>query len=194
MNKQRETLEMSKLYKTLFFLAIVVGPIYWLMFTDDGKRRTDMMVLWLAGGATIDLNFRVLESAFSERDWKEVYNDLDWTCVANSSSLGEKHCTTEIASYNGIPSNYLMVYFTGDRTSAIKLGYRDQYHSDIGNDLVQQLGQPLNLEDTRQEILFWNAGDGRLFLKRILQRSEDPVLLWVSAALQSASPSGDSDG
>ena len=37
MNNKRETLAMSKLYKTLLLLAVVVGPIYWLMFTDDGK-------------------------------------------------------------------------------------------------------------------------------------------------------------
>ena len=177
---RQQTLEMNKLYKTLFFIGIVAGPIYWLMFTDDGKRRTDTMVLWLVGGQSVDLNFAVLDSHFAEDDWRSVYPELEWQCKPTESSFGERVCFTEIAAYNGIPSYYLSVFFAGPRTSAVKLAYRDQYHREVGSDLITQIGQPQSLQG-ETPVLQWQTDFGQVLLKRELSRGEEPSLLWLAA-------------
>ena len=38
---------LNSLYKRLFLLFLVLGPFFWLMFTEDGKRRTDLVLLSL---------------------------------------------------------------------------------------------------------------------------------------------------
>ena len=183
---QHETLSINKLYKTLMILVIVIGPIYWLMFTNDGKRRTDTVVLWLAGGEAVDINFAVLDPQFREEDWKSVYPNLDWQCQASRSPFGERICYADVAVYNGIPSNYLSVFFNGPLTSTVKLVYRDQYHSDIGQDLLTQLGRPANAdlpyaEDASSDpVLQWHTEFGRVVLKQTLQRGEEPVMLWLA--------------
>jgi hypothetical protein len=181
----RETLPIIKLYKTLIFIGIVVGPIYWLMFTDDGKRRTDTMVLWLAGGTSIDLNFKVLDDHYQPDDWKHVYPRVEWHCKDTRSSLGSHLCHAEIASYNGIPSKYLSVFFDQERTSAVKLVYRDQYHNEIGRDLIEQLGKPdvsgVADGNSRSDanILQWQTQNGLVLLKKTLERGEEATLMWI---------------
>jgi hypothetical protein len=183
----RETLSINKLYKTLLIIVIVVGPIYWLMFTTDGKRRTDTMMLWLFSGESIEINFQVLDSHYHENDWMKVYPDLSWQCKDTESSFGSRVCFSAISSYNGIPANYLSVFFSSEWTSAVKLGYRDQYHSDLGDDLLFQLGQPDNASNSgaslasAEGIFIWSTPHGQVFLKQSLQRGEEPVLLWLAA-------------
>lgn len=184
---KRETLSINKLYKTLLLILIVVGPIYWLMFTTDGKRRTDTMVLWLFSGESIELNFDVLDRDFSEQDWKTVYPEVEWQCKGSQSASGSRVCISEIASYNGIPSSYLSVFFDDQSaTREVKLVYRNQYHSDIGEDLMHQLGSPPSgaiadpsITDS-ERILQWKTSGGRVLIKQKLQRDEEPVLLWLA--------------
>jgi hypothetical protein len=179
----RETIPLWKLYKTLILIAIVVLPIYWLTFTTDGKRRTDTMVLWLAGGESIDVNFKELDRHFVEIDWKTIYPDLEWQCKPTESSFGNKLCFSEIASYNGVPASYISIFFNEAGTSAVKLGYRDQYHGEIGDDLLLQLGQPEGItssQNNNPEIYHWQTGKGQVLLKRTLQRGEEPVLIWLA--------------
>lgn len=175
---RENTLSINKLYKTLLLILIVAGPIYWLMFTIDGKRRTDTAMLWLFSGESIEINFKILDSSFTESNWKTVYPDVSWQCKPSTSSFGERLCFSDIASYNGIPAQYLSVFFDGPHTKAVKLVYRDQYHSDIGEDLVFQLGNPINTSN--DQILSWNTEFGRVLLKQSLHRGEEPVMLWLA--------------
>lgn len=180
----RETLPLLKLYKTLIIIGIVVGPIYWLMFTSDGKLRTDSMVLWLAGGESIDLNLKALDGQYREDEWRQIYPDLSWNCKSTESSLGNQVCYAEIASYNRVPSSYLSVFFKYGRTSALKLVYRDQYHKEIGEDLLTQLGQPDTPTQANKGVIQWTTLYGVVLLKEELQRGEEPVLIWLAAGRQ----------
>ncbi len=38
-------IKIPKLYKRLLLIVIVVGPMWWLIFTEDGQRRSDMFML-----------------------------------------------------------------------------------------------------------------------------------------------------
>ena len=177
----RETMPIVRLYKTLVFIGIVVGPIYWLMFTDDGKRRTDTMVLWLAGGATIELNLQALDSNFRPADWQNVYDHVEWQCKDIASPYGNQLCEGEIASYNTIPANDLKVFFSNGVTNYVELGYRDQYHNEMGRDLIEQLGKPAVVPVDRKgsmHVLQWQTKHGFVLLKQELERGESPILIW----------------
>ena len=183
---RENTLSINKLYKTLLLILIVAGPIYWLMFTTDGKRRTDTAMLWLFSGESIEINFEALDRHFTEDNWKAVYPGLEWQCKSSASPFGERLCFSDIASYNGIPSQYLSVFFDGPYTKTVKLVYRDQYHTDMGEDLVHQLGKPANANvpyadnASSDEVLQWQTDSGRILLKQSLGRGEEPVMLWLS--------------
>ena len=177
---------MFKIYKTVIIIAIVVAPIYWLMITEDGKRRTDTLMLWIAGGDPIDINFKVLDNKYSVEDWKKVYEDIDWQCEEQASTWGDEICYAEISSYNGIPAYYVSVFFSDNYASALKLVYRNQYHARLGEDLISQLGQPervsagMDAAPDSNSILRWPTDHGTVLLKQELGSGEEEAsLLWL---------------
>lgn len=173
---------MSTFHKRIFLVIIVVAPMWWLLFTEDGKRRSDTLVLWLMGGDPIDINFSVLDNKYSVDDWKKVFSDISWQCREQRSEFGDYLCFSEISSYNGIPARYLSVFFKNSYVHAIKLVYRNQYHQQIALDLQQQLGTPVNqLGSTAEgDVLKWDAGYGMLFIKKSLTSNEDASMMWVT--------------
>lgn len=188
-----------KFHKTLALIGIVVLPIYWLMFTADGQRRTDTLLLWIMGGDPIDINFQVLDGQYGPEDWKKVYGDVSWQCQNQTTSFGEQVCFSEISSYNGIPSRYVKVYFLQNQTRAVKLVYRDQYHRQVGLDIQQQLGAPVQstadpaAPASEQRVLQWQTDHGLVLIKQELTEGDEASLLWLSfehAASFSVAPTG----
>ena len=47
-------MERKKLHKTLLILTLVIVPPYFLIFTDEGARISDNVVLWLFGEEYLD--------------------------------------------------------------------------------------------------------------------------------------------
>ena len=39
----------NRIHKTVFALAAVIGPLFWLTMTGDGQRRVDSVLLSLSG-------------------------------------------------------------------------------------------------------------------------------------------------
>ena len=179
-------MHLFKLYKTLIIIAIVVAPIYWLMITEDGKRRTDTLVLWITGGDPININFKALDSQYSIQDWKKVYEDIDWQCKEQASTWGDEICYSEISSYNGIPARYVTIFFAKGFSSALKLVYRNLYHAQLGQELQKQLGKPERVNagpgdaPDSNSILKWQTDHGVLLLKQELGSGEEEAsLLWL---------------
>lgn len=173
---------MKAFHKRLFLVIIVVAPMYWLLFTEDGKRRSDTLILWLAGGDPIDINFKVLDKQYSVADWKKVFSDIDWSCKDEKTFFGDQYCYSEISSYNGIPAKYLTVFFKDSHVNAVKLVYRNQYHQQLGSDLYQQLGTPLHQkhESEDSDMLQWHTDHGTVMLKTELTPNEQASLIWLS--------------
>ena len=169
-------------HKRLFLVVIVVLPMWWLLFTDDGRSRSDTVILWLAGGETIGINFKELNNSYSIEDWQKVYPDMDWQCENKNNGFGDQYCYSEIASYNGIPANYVTVFFRQGQVSALKLVYRNQYHQRMGEDLHQQLGTPLLRQDQQEQhdMLQWNTDHGVVMIKQQIQPEEQASLIWLA--------------
>ncbi len=162
-------------------VALVVLPMWWLLFTEDGRSRSDRAILWLAGGDSIDINFKALDNRYSLQDWQKVYADIDWQCENKINGFGDQYCYSEIASYNGIPANYVTVFFNNNHVSALKLVYRNQYHQKLGEDLQQQLATPLLREhqDAPLDMLQWHTEHGTLMIKKQIQPDEEASLMWL---------------
>ena len=188
-------MHISKLYKTILLIAIVVGPIYWLMVTEDGKRRTDTLMLWITGGDPIDIKLEALDATYRVEDWKQVYPDIDWDCQAQQTSFGDFLCYSEISAYNGIPARYLTVFFRDGHSSGLKLVYRNPYHSQLGGELQRQLGAPRIIKSASEDapdadnVLLWHTGYGQVMLKQeLLSGEEEAALLWLPAAATESPP------
>lgn len=168
-------------HKRLFLVFIVVTPMFWLLFTEDGKRRSDSLILWMAGGDPIDLNFKVLDRNYTMVEWKRVFSDIDWSCQDQQNDFGDQFCFSEISSYNGIPARYLTAFFNEGHISALKLVYRNQYHQQIGLDLQQQLGRPeQQLPAVAGEgVLQWKTAHGLVVIKAEIASEEEASLMWL---------------
>ena len=178
--------KLPTLYKRLLAILIVAGPFSWLVFTEDGQRRTDSVLLRLAGEKEISLNLKALDNRFSEDELKKAFPDIDWQCRDQASNFGNRLCASSIGVYNGIPSRLIAVYLQDRRISGLKLVYRPNYHEQLLQQLLQQLGQPQRenkLGDGAPQpdtILRWQTGEGTVILKQRLAQQDEPALIWLT--------------
>ena len=191
-------LRINALYKKLLMLAIVIGPIYWLVFTNDGKRRTDLVMLHFFGdGAELNLAIEKLHSGMTEPQFRELFPALELVCDDGANPFGDRLCTAEVDAFSGIPSRALTLFFSGDGLRAAKLNYRRSYHETLKQDLTKRVGTPMRRSlqgpATVEEPLSWVVGDGLLLLPPEEPESDrDAALMWLSkAAIRRRAESGD---
>jgi hypothetical protein len=179
-------LKLNPLYKRLIAFLIVIGPIYWLIFTEDGQRRTDSVVLFLWGEDEINFNLQALDDRFTEPELLEVFPDIDWHCHYNETPFGNRLCFAPIGVYNTIPAHYIAVFFRDKRVSGVKITYRRIYHDQLIQQLLQQMGQPVKENSGIPEqgdgatLLRWDTTRGNVILKQVLNEKEEPVLFWLA--------------
>jgi hypothetical protein len=187
-------LKLPTLYKRLLAFLIVIGPIFWLVLTEDGQRRTDSMVLYLWGEDEINFNLEALDSQFTEDDLKKVFPDIEWLCQDKPSAFGNRMCAARIGIFNGIPARYIAVFFQDRWINSVKIAYRPIYHNQLIEQLRQQVGTPEtdHTQDAESsqpiELLRWETGKGHIILKSVLDEKEEPALLWLANA--APSPAG----
>ena len=178
-------LKLPPLYKRLLAFLIVIGPIYWLIFTEDGQRRTDSVVLFLWGEDEIKFNLQALDNRFTEQELKKVFPDIEWKCQDLKADLGNRLCAARIGIYNGIPAQYIAVFFRDQWINGVKIGYRRIYHDQLIQQLLQQMGEPARetaeatASGASDALLRWDTGRGNVIIKQALKETEDPVLFWL---------------
>ncbi|MCU7810001.1 MAG: hypothetical protein KZQ77_02020 [Candidatus Thiodiazotropha sp. (ex Notomyrtea botanica)] len=178
-------LKLPPLYKRLLAFLVVIGPIFWLVFTEDGQRRTDSVVLFLWGEEEINLNLEALDNQFTESQLKEVFPDIEWKCQDQISSFGNRLCASRIGIFNSMPARYITIFFHDQWVNGLKVVYRRIYHDQLIQQLFQQMGNPVT-ENTQgagtpqtDSILRWDTGSGNVILKHVLNEKEEPALLWL---------------
>ena len=179
-------IRIPKFYKRLLLVAIVVGPMWWLVFTEDGQRRSDMVLLKLFGDEPLYLNLKVLDDRFTEQEIRQLYPDIPWQCEQKASAFGVRTCYGKIGSFNKIPADHAKLFFGDSTLTAVKVVYSRNYHGILGKDLNHQLGKPLPTfasddippDDT---VVRWRADGGFVVAKKKLNKGEEPALLWLSS-------------
>jgi len=176
----KKRFRIPRFYKTLLALTVVVGPITWLMLTDDGRRRADLMVLAFTDDPMVEMRLAPLTSAFTEAQVREFMPDeVKWQCSNSRSGFGERSCVTPIASFNDTPAHYLVMYFQEDALQAMKMVYRDDYHGYLTELLTQMLDEPRSDDG----VLRWKTDHGLVLLpKTLADDREEPSMLWLSAS------------
>lgn len=164
-----------RLYINLVVAAMVIGPAWWLLLTEDGQRRTDAVMLWLWGQKEVGLELGRL-APYEEAALLALYDDLQWRCATGGGAFGERRCTAAIGVFNGIPARSMTFYFQGGMLSALKLVYRRRYHETLIADLRRRLGPP------RREagVLRWSTDEGLLVAKERMTPADEAALIWIA--------------
>ena len=182
-------MRLPPLYKTLLMLALVFGPFFWLMFTQDGMRRTDLVVATLFGKEPFDVAIDQLHGDLTEQHFRDTFSDLDLQCRQGSNPFGDRLCAARIGSFNQIPSESVVLFFSGDALRAVKVVYRPGYHDLLlrwlKNRVREATGAPAVANQTDpQGVESWTVDDGVLFAKATaLEDTDEPALLWLSNAV-----------
>lgn len=177
-----------RLQKTILVIILVVTPIWFLMFTDEGRRITDNAVLWLISGKSAALNFKALDAHYSKGQILEVFSELEWQCSNEASQFGDNLCATPISSFNTYPAKFFSVFFAGDQLTAIRIIYHAAYHNHLIGHLNQQLGPSRNATSADAEtpagadVLEWQAGTGLVLMKRTVGQDDETSLFWLAKA------------
>ncbi len=176
---------LNQMYKRLLLVVIVVGPIFWLVFTEDGQRRSDAVLLWLLGKDEIRVNLKALSPALKKADIEKVYANIKWRCTARHSAFGDSLCAANIGLYNDIPAKYITLFFANGRLNGLKLEYLPHYHQQILKQLYLQLGKPARNPDEKPDnpVYRWLTGNGMVIAKKKLREGDEPALLWLPMAV-----------
>lgn len=182
MAKRTDVPNLPKPLRTLFMIALVLAPIYWLMMTESGRETTDLMLLDLFGKDTMHLQVNNLTSDASEQLFIEQFPDVTFVCSDLATAYGNRICQSSLGSFNDLPSQHFQLYFANDRLQAFKLTYQLSYHDRalrrMENDILQA-GQPL---DPYSETLSWRTPGGVMVMQRAKPQShQDAAIMWIAA-------------
>jgi hypothetical protein len=180
------------LYKNLLILAIVLGPIVWLVLTEDGQRRTDLVLLALLGKPEIKLAVEHLTADVTEADLRRLYPDLPLSCSEGPNPYGDRLCGAKLGAFNQIPSHDVAFYLAGQRLRALKVNYRPHYHDSLKAQLAERLAKEGILAEVRGGALAWQVDGGVLLMPvEAPQDDREAALMWLSTeVLAGASVSG----
>lgn len=142
---------MHPLAKNILLFLVVIGPMFWLIGTEDGRRRTDILMLEVFGGTSINMRLESLSSTATEDDFKNNFPDLDFNCQNTVTPYGDRVCNAEIAGLNGIPSEYLSLFFYDQQLQAMKVVYRRGYHNRTFDLMRAIFGEPLDHPSNKKD-------------------------------------------
>ncbi|WPL15192.1 hypothetical protein Thiowin_00072 [Thiorhodovibrio winogradskyi] len=176
------TLKLPRSYKLLLSLALVIGPITWLMFTEDGKRRSDLFLLHILGNPSFNIAYDKLSPAVTEAVIRAQFPKVDFQCQAVETPIGDRLCAAKIASFNGLPARSTQLYFAGEQLRMLQLGFRRVYHEMLERSLREGLGKPLEESTARQPVLVWTTDlGGQVMLPADRPEArEDAALIWLA--------------
>ncbi|GAB0148389.1 hypothetical protein McPS_11290 [Marichromatium sp. PS1] len=186
---KKNDLKLPKTYKTLLMLALVFGPFFWLTFTDDGKRCTDLALMYVLGKSEFNAALESFDSDLTEARLRETFADLELQCADGPNPYGDRLCGAAIGSFNQMPASAVTFFFRDGQLRATKLVYRRAYHQRIGDWIAGRVatrGDALHRESEVRDsggVRQLAVADGAIFLRDgELGKDEEPALLWLSQA------------
>ncbi len=176
------TTRLNPLYKKLLLLTCVLGPMIWLMLTEDGRRRSDLVLLTLFGKQDLNLAIENLHGNMTEEDFRGLFPDLVLSCDDGANPFGDRLCTAEVGSFSAIPARAFTLFLETDRLRAAKLNYRRIYHGMLEEQLSARLGVRAGHSESGPSAVSWQVSDGLLLMPATMPENDtDAALLWLSA-------------
>jgi hypothetical protein len=175
---------LNPLYKRLLLLFIVLGPFYWLVFTADGQRRTDMVLIsLLKGSETMNISFAKLQESAREADFRANFPQVGFVCKDQRTPFGDRVCASPIAAFNGTPASSASLYFRANRLAAVKLAYQRAHRAYVIEQLQRELGTPVRSGDRAADggVRLWRTDHGGVMVNVApAAKGDEPAVLWVS--------------
>lgn len=184
---EQRRFRLPRAYKLALALAVVIGPFWWLMFTADGQRRSDLFLLNLMGRHGFNVAFERLDDRVTEADLRAQFPRADLACGGAPSPFGDRACIAEIASYNGVPARTATAFLAGEQLRALRLDYQPRYHPLLAAELRRQHGEPAEQSNSARPVLRWLLPGGELLLpaEAVVSR-DDAALIWLSRGVVDA--------
>ncbi len=176
-------LKLNKHYKTLLILALVLGPFVWLVFTADGQRRSDLVMLaLLTDREPMNLALSNLQAGFGEAEFRRNLPEIPFQCADRTGHFGSRVCSAEIAAVNGAPAQTVSLYFDDGALNALRLVYQPAHQEYLLQRLAYDLGAPSSSGDDLDDhgVRTWDTAHGRVLLPLDPGAVERPDLLWLS--------------
>lgn len=178
--------KVPRFFQSLLILAVVLGPIYWLMFTADGQRRTDMALMSILGRPPFDAALGAFTGRLTEGRLRESFPALELQCADGPNPFGDRLCAATIGSFNQYPARSVAFYFLHGWLSAVKVSYQPAYHRSVRGWVERHLGPVAQgagraAPEMRDGVASFSTADGILVLKDgALGQADEPALLWLS--------------
>jgi hypothetical protein len=170
-------------YKFILSLTLVLIPFVWLTFTTDGQRHADLFLLHLRGDPSFNIAYQQLSGTITEQIINEQFPQVQFQCQATATSIGDRVCVASIASFNGIPAQFVRNYFDHGILRMMQLNYRPAYHQVLAAKLHETLGQPHQQSEHHPRMLVWPMFDGLLMFPAYeTVTNQDAALIWLAAA------------
>jgi len=179
-------MKLHPLFKKAMLIVIVLGPIFWLTLTEDGQRRTDLLVLdFIHDLPPVEIHFERLSAEAGPDHFRAALPDVDWKCQSLTTQFGDAVCLARIGGLNGNPAHRIALYFSQNSLQALRADYRSRYHERLRRQLEHQFGTPERPTDsgapTTEAALEWGLPSGILSIKETAEiRKEAPALFWIS--------------
>lgn len=185
-------LRIPRAYKTLLALAAVAGPLYWLLLTADGQRRTDLALMYLLDRPAFDAALDRFSPRLTESHLRERFPGLDLRCGAVPNPFGDRLCTAVLGSFNQYPARGLTLYFGGDALAAVKVLYQPAYRGALRAWVERRPGRvradggPLPPR-VQGGVASWPVAEGLLVMHDgPLAGSDEAALFWLAGPAPTA--------
>jgi hypothetical protein len=176
-------LRLHPLYKNLLLLAMVLGPLYWLILTEDGQIRTDVVLLTLFGKPELNLTIERLNSDLTEAQLRALFPDLTLDCEAVETPFGDRACRVEIGIFNSVPARAFTLFLEDDQVRAARVDYRPRSQGALESQFRHRLGVPGQRDAAHPETQTWQAEDGLVLMPATKPAdNSQAALFWLSAA------------
>jgi hypothetical protein len=172
-------LKLPKTYKLLLAICVVAGPFIWLVLTEDGKRRSDLVLLQLLGHPPFNLALEKLRPDLEEAPLLEQFPKVAFQCADGRFGLGSRRCEAQIGSLNGVPAREVELYWKDDALNAIRIDYRRRWHQVLRDELRRMHGEPRRDIVGERTVLAWRFPGGMLLIPQQVLQSEPATLMWV---------------
>ena len=178
---------MNRTLIVLLSLVLVGGPLVWLLFTKEGQRRTDLLLLPLFGRPSVTLSLAELSSRLGEADIRAKLPDVELACTDEVTPYGDRTCTARIGAFVRLPAESLTFFFAGGELRVAKLSYRRDVHPEVASYLTQRFGEgdttKRGADGAPALVTNWQLLDGLVLLRAgDLGPRDEAALLWLSRA------------
>ncbi len=178
-NAPTMNLKIPRSYKLILSLALIAGPFGWLVFTEDGQRRSDLFLLHVLGNPSFNIAYDRLNNTVTQADIEKLFPKVEFSCAARETPFGDQVCIAKIASFNGLPADSAGLYYNDNALAALRLDYRKRYHELLTTSLRNGLGEPM--QPVAADVLLWRLDDGVIMLSAKQPETQaDAALMWLS--------------